>query len=96
MNNDKILITDNMHPFLIEELEKNGFECKILSESSKEILVNIVSDYVGIVISSKMKLDKELNDHRKKLKFIARGGSGTENIDREYAATKGIICINSK
>ena len=41
------------------------------------------------------KIDKKFINHAKNLKFIARAGSGLENIDVEYAKQKKIKCINA-
>ena len=38
---------------------------------------------------------KKLLKKRKNLKFIARAGSGLENIDVEFANEKNIKCINA-
>jgi D-3-phosphoglycerate dehydrogenase len=40
-------------------------------------------------------MDKEMLDKAKMLKFIGRVGAGMESIDLEYAASKGIVCLNS-
>ena len=62
---------------------------------TKEKAQAIISDYQGIVIRSKFKIDKPFIDKAINLHFIARAGAGMENIDVEYAQQKGIICLNS-
>ena len=52
-------------------------------------------NYDGIVIRSRFKIDKNFINAAKKLKFIARAGSGTENIDLHYANKKNIKCFNA-
>ena len=52
-------------------------------------------NYEGIVIRSRFKLDKEIIDKGKNLKFIARAGAGMENIDVAYAESKGIKCLHA-
>ena len=52
-------------------------------------------NYDGIVIRSRFKIDKTFINAAKKLKFIARAGSGTENIDLHYANKKNIKCLNA-
>jgi D-3-phosphoglycerate dehydrogenase len=48
-----------------------------------------------MIIRSKFKLDKDFLDRAVNLKFIARQGAGMENIDTDYAASRGILCLNS-
>ena len=52
-------------------------------------------NYDGLVIRSRFKIDKIFINAAKKLKFIARAGSGTENIDIKYADKKNIKCFNA-
>ncbi|HPQ69682.1 MAG TPA: NAD(P)-dependent oxidoreductase [bacterium] len=48
-----------------------------------------------VLIRSKTKCTKEWIDRATNLKLIIRGGVGMDNIDREYAASKGIKSINT-
>jgi D-3-phosphoglycerate dehydrogenase len=49
----------------------------------------------GLLRVVKITFDKELIDKASKLKFIGRVGAGMENIDVEYAESKGIKCFNA-
>jgi len=91
----KVLFIDTTHPVLRDELIKMGFECVSFPGMQTEKLLNIVPEYTGIIIRSKFIIDKEILDHANQLKFIGRLGSGMENIDVDYAESKGIICLNS-
>ena len=84
----KVLHLDTTHPFLGKELEKIGFENYYDFDSSKSDLK--LYDYFGIIIRSRISIDKDFIDNCKNLKFIARIGSGVENIDVDYAEQKGI------
>jgi len=48
-----------------------------------------------VLIRSKTKCTKEWIDQATNLKLIIRGGVGMDNIDREYAASKGIKSVNT-
>ena len=89
----KILHLDTTHPFLEKELEKIGFENHFDFDSLKSDL-NLY-DYFGIIIRSRISIDKDFINKCKNLKFIARIGSGTENIDVDYAKQKGIQIIST-
>lgn len=91
----KILFIDSVHPFLAEELEKYDFQCDLNYSLSREEIQNCIDNYVGVVIRSKIKLDKYILEDTKKLKFIARAGAGMENIDVTFAEGKGIKCIHA-
>ena len=55
-----------------------------------------ISNYVGVVIRGRIKLDKHILDKALKLKFIARAGAGLENIDVAYAeGSRGIKCLHA-
>jgi len=91
----KILIADHLHPAFKEEAEKLGYICDDLPLLSREETFQILGNYIGIAIRTKFLIDKELIDAGSNLKFIARAGAGMDNVDEEYAISKGIACINA-
>ena len=91
----KVLIIDNVHSFLINELEKHKITCDSASNKTKEDIRKIIKNYEGIILRSRFNIDKHLIDAGRKLKFIARAGSGLENIDIKYAEMKKIACFNA-
>jgi D-3-phosphoglycerate dehydrogenase len=91
----KVLFVDTVHPYLWNELEKEGYQCVEGYSLSKEQIIQQNIDLHGIVIRSRFKLDAHFIDHFKDLKFIARAGSGMENIDSDFAQTKNIHCLNA-
>ena len=91
----KVLFLDTVHPYLQEELEKLGIQCELDNTSGYEEIKNIITQYNGIVIRSRFKLDKAILDKATDLKFIARSGAGLENINVAYAESKGIHCFHA-
>ena len=91
----KILFIDTVHPFLKQELEKQNHICDTAYAKSKAEIQEIINNYQGIIIRSRFKIDKEFIDCSSNLQFIARAGSGLENIDVEYAESKKIQCYNA-
>ena len=91
----KIIFIDTTHPKLIKDLNYKGFICDQAYEKSRSEILKIIKNYDGIVIRSRFKIDKTFINAAKKLKFIARAGSGTENIDLHYANKKNIKCFNA-
>ena len=91
----KIIFIDTTHPKLIKDLNYKGFICDQAYDKSRSEILKIIMNYDGIVIRSRFKIDKNFINAAKKLKFIARAGSGTENIDLHYANKKNIKCFNA-
>lgn len=86
----KVLITDYVHPILIQNFENAGYVCDYLPEYDQEDVNDNISKYQGIIINSKTKIFKTQLDLATSLKFVGRLGSGMEIIDVEYAETKGV------
>ncbi len=92
----KILIADDFHPLLIEELQAAGLQFSYQPDINREdILTALKEGASGLVIRSKTPVDKELILAGKSLQFIGRGGSGMDNIDEEFASKMGIACFNA-
>lgn len=91
----KILFVDDTHPILKEELTAMGFQCDDFTGISSEECRQIIGEYFGAVIRSKITFDVEMLKAASQLKFIARVGAGMESIDVDYAKEKGIECFNS-
>ena len=91
----KVLLIDTNHSILQEGLEKLGCSCDEDYTSSKEKIEEKISDYEGIIIRSRFKIDKQFIDRATNLKFIGRVGAGLESIDVAYAESKGIYLISA-
>jgi D-3-phosphoglycerate dehydrogenase len=91
----KILFADSNHPILYEVLLQAGHECDLFWEKSAEELKKILPQYDALVLRSKFPLTKELLEQCPKLKVIGRVGAGMENIDVEFAKSKGIKCVSA-
>ncbi|MDF2435822.1 MAG: hydroxyacid dehydrogenase [Bacteroidota bacterium] len=91
----KVLFIDSNHSLLHETLEKAGVTCDLNYHWNKEEIIGNIHLYDGVVIRSKIKINKEIIDKAIKLKFIARAGAGMENIDVAYAESKGIKCLHA-
>ena len=91
----KILHLDENHELLKNELEKLGFKNYFDLISTKKEIENKIWEYQGIILRSRIEIDKKFIDSCKSLKFIARVGSGLENIDTDYAKKKNIEIISA-
>lgn len=91
----KILFINQAHPVLEEKLIALGYECHMHFDTPKDEMERILPDFFGVVMRSRIKIDKNFIDAGTNLKFIAREGVGIEHIEVEYAQSKGIEIITS-
>jgi len=91
----KILVTDGVHPSLIEGFEADGFDCDYHPAISLEEVREVIADYEGLIVNSKILVDRLILDKAVQLKFVGRLGSGMEIIDQEYAAEKGVAVLSA-
>jgi D-3-phosphoglycerate dehydrogenase len=89
----KILHLDSNHPLLIKQLNDLGYSNDENYTSSKQEIEKKIHLYDGIIIRSRFSIDRNFIDKATNLKFIGRVGAGLENIDCEYAKSKGINLI---
>ena len=90
-----VLITAPTHPCLQEGLQKAGYTIEVHERPNRAWLLEQISRFTGMVISTHPQLDAALLEQAKQLQWIARLGSGMEHIDTVYAEKKGIRCISS-
>lgn len=91
----KILFIDTCHPLLFEALIADGHNCIEGYNLSYEEVSKMIPKLNGIIIRSRILLDKKILEKAENLLFIARAGAGMENIDVGFAESKNIKCINS-
>lgn len=91
----KALITDDCHPALLEGLTRLGYACDYQPDITPEETLDIVKSYHGLIINSKINVNRAFLDRAVALEFVGRLGSGMEIVDRTAAAEKGVAVFSS-
>lgn len=92
----KVLANDGISVSGKEQLQKAGFEVTDTSVDQDQLIDYInKNDIVALLVRSATKVRKDIIDACPNLKIIGRGGVGMDNIDVDYAKSKGIHVINT-
>ena len=90
----RVLLVDSMHPLLAERLTAAGHEVVAGHHLGDVDLAEQLGPVEGIVVRSRL-LTGDLLRHAVSLRFVARVGSGLENVDRAHCTSRGVIVMNS-
>jgi D-3-phosphoglycerate dehydrogenase len=91
----RVLITDDCHPLLMESLAELGFSCDFRPDITLEETRAVIAGYEGLIINSKILVDRSFLDLAVQLRFVGRLGSGMEIVDRPYATLRGVAVFSS-
>ncbi len=90
-----VLHIDQNHPVLWSDLDALGYKNIEGYRLNRQEILSIIQDFEGVVIRSRILIDRAFLDAAKNLKFIARVGAGLDAIDIDYAAEKGVQLISA-
>lgn len=89
----KVLICDHVE---VDKLALGpGIQVDYRPAITKEELLTAVGGYEALIIRSRTKVDREVLDRGTRLKLVARPGTGLDNVDVQYAKSKGVTVVNS-
>lgn len=91
----RALITDDVHPLLIDELKAMGYEVDFRPDITAEETAEIIAPYSGLIINSKIFCGEELLRRAPNLRWVGRLGSGMEVIDTKACDIHGVRYFNS-
>lgn len=90
----RILINDGLHQSGLDRLKNAGHEVDI-TKIPQEELAEKLPEYDAICVRSATKVREALIEACPNLKVIGRGGVGLDNIDVDFAKSKGVSVINT-
>lgn len=95
MSNKQVVFIDSVHPVLEQKLNQAGMTCIDHTKTNFEKLLPFLATAYGLVIRSRFTIDANFLSFCPNLKFIARSGSGLENIDTKSCRELGVRVYNS-
>lgn len=90
-----MIITAKANPYLLQRLERAGYICVYAPDINYDQLKEQIADCTGLIVTTRLQIDRELLDAATSLQWIGRLGSGMEKIDVVHAKSKGIKCESS-
>src|SRR6266568_1455549 len=92
----KVIVTDEVAREGLALLEEDPrVQMDVRLGLKKEELLKVIGDYEVIITRSGTTVDKPLLDAAVNLKMVARAGVGIDNVDVDYASSKGVIVVNA-
>ena len=92
---NKVLFLDSVHPVLSQRLSEENYQCVDGFNENIDFIHNEAPDVFGLVVRSRFRLDELFLSRFPALRFIARSGSGLDNIDQPYCKKNNIALFNS-
>jgi D-3-phosphoglycerate dehydrogenase len=91
----RVLVSDPLEKEAVATMQRAGLAVDVKTDLSPEALKKEIASYEVIVVRSATKVRKDTIDAAPNLRLIVRAGVGLDNVDADYAKTKGITVRNT-
>jgi D-3-phosphoglycerate dehydrogenase len=92
----RVLICDGLRQQGVKIFQKvKNLEVEVREKIEPEELLDVISDYDGVVIRSRTKIGRKALERASRLRVIGRAGIGVDNIDIEAATQRGVLVMNT-
>lgn len=91
----KVLVCDPIDQEAIDRMRREGIEVDVRPTITAKELEATIPGYQAMIVRGRTKVTRNIIDAAKELKAIIRGGVGVDNIDVDYAQSKGITVMNT-
>ena len=89
----KLLICDHVE---VEQLALGpGIEVDYRPDITREELLKVAGEYDAFMVRSRTKIDRQVLEKASRLRLVARPGTGLDNVDVNFAKTRGVSVVNS-
>ena len=90
-----VIITAPVHDWLPTTLKANGYDVRHVPDITADGLLSIIAEATGLIVTTRLKIDRQMLEGAVRLEWIGRLGSGMELIDTTFAEARGIRCVSS-
>ena len=90
-----VLVTDYVHPVLLQGLHTLGYRTTYAPEMTRVQMEYLLPQYKGVVVNTRCAIDRKTIQSANKLQWIARLGSGLDIIDVTAADEEGIHVVSA-
>ncbi len=91
----KCLIIDKVHECIIPLLADIGYQADYHPSTTRGEVLSVIGDYEGLIVRSKLSVDRALIDRATRLQFVGRAGAGLDLLDTEALRARGIAVVNA-
>jgi hydroxypyruvate reductase len=91
----KLIVCDPIDASAVDAIRELGVDVDVQDDITAEELPDVIAEYDAMIVRSRTKVREPLIDQAVNLELIVRAGVGLDNIDVDYAESKGVTVANT-